>query len=95
MKQTKPRGSTGAELIKRWIVPNPNKPGKEEAVIRDYYVPVWALIGYLPMVNAAPEQLASGFDLPLEAVEAALAYYARYKAFIDVRLAQNAAGGEE
>jgi len=79
------------ELIARWIERNPNKPSPDEVVIRDFYVPVWALIGNGAANKECVEQVAADYALPLEAVEAAVAYYRLNKAFIDVRLAQNAA----
>lgn len=95
MKQTKQRKPTKAELIERWIEPNPNKPSKDEAVIKGYYVPVWALIGHGAAPEGDPRPIAEDYDLPVEAVEAAFTYYRRNRAFIDVRLAQNAARIEE
>lgn len=83
------------ELIARWIERNPNKPSPDEVVIRDFYVPVWALIGDGAANDDYLEQVAAGYELPLEAVEAAVAYYRRNKPFIDVRLAQNAAFFED
>lgn len=78
------------ELISRWIVPNPYQPGEDEGRIRDTGVPVWALIGYLPAVADDPVQVARDYELPLEAIQAAIAYYQKHRAAIDARLAQNA-----
>jgi uncharacterized protein (DUF433 family) len=80
-----------AELIARYIEPDPWHPGPADVQVRGYGVPVWALVGHLPAVDHNPEQLARAYDLPLEAVEAALAYYEANRALIDGRLAANAA----
>lgn len=74
-------------LIARWIEPHPKNPGKAEARLKHYYVPVRALIGDWPLANGDPAALASAYAVPIEAVEAALAYYQRYRSAIDDRLA--------
>ena len=78
------------QLIERWIEPHPWKRGVEEARLIDSKVSVWALIGYLRMVDGDVACTAEGYKVPQEAVEAALAYYRRHKALIDGRLAANA-----
>jgi uncharacterized protein (DUF433 family) len=77
-------------LIARWIEPSPYLPGVDEARIRETGVPVWALIGYLPAVGDDPARVAHDYELPVEAVQAALAYYRKHRPAIDARLAQNA-----
>ena len=83
---------TDDELIARYIVPHPEKPGADQAIVAGYGVSVWALVGYLHGTNASVSQVAADYDLPVEAVEAALAYYRRHKALIDSRIAVNDAG---
>ncbi len=75
-----------AALIERYIEPNPNKHGKANAWLRDYGIAVWALVGYWMAVKGDVDQVAADYGLPLEAVQAALAYYRRYKCLIDDRL---------
>ena len=79
------------ELIQRYVEANPHRPGLDEARLRDYGVPVWALVGHLEAVDDDICQVASDYHLPREAVEAALAYYRRYRPLIDARIAANAA----
>ena len=50
---------------------------------------IWALIGYLPAVDGELAQVAEDYGVPLEAVEAAIAFYQRYPAIIDARIAAN------
>lgn len=75
----------------QWVVPNPHDPWEGEARIRDTGVPVWALVGYLPAVGGDINRVAADYELPVEAVQAAVAYYQDHRTAIDVRLAQNAA----
>jgi uncharacterized protein (DUF433 family) len=74
-------------LIEQWIEPDPYRPGPANARLKKYAVHVWALIGYLPAVDNDIAVAAQDYDVPTEAVEAALAYYARHKALIDDRIA--------
>lgn len=80
---------THDDLIARYIVPHPLKAGADEAIIAGYGVSVWALVGYLHGTNESVQQVAADYDLPVEAVEAVMAYYQRHKALIDSRIAVN------
>lgn len=68
--------------------------GPGEARLREYGVHVWALAGYLQAVKGNIEEVAHDYDLPLVAVEAALAYYQQHKTAIDARIAANLAPDE-
>ena len=85
-----PGGIPDDSLVERWIEPNPHRPGVAEAIVRGTGVPVWALVGHSRHVRDLGE-VARDYDLPSEAVAAALAYYQRHKAELDQRLAANAA----
>ena len=78
------------ELITQYIEPNPHYPGIAEARLKRYGVAVWALIGQLPARANDLAQVARDYDVPLEAAEAAYAYYQRHRAVIDARLSANA-----
>jgi uncharacterized protein (DUF433 family) len=65
--------------------------GRADARLREYGVPVWALIGQLRTLDGDLEQLAGDYELPQEEVEAALAYYRCNKEYIDARLLLNTA----
>lgn len=80
---------TEDELIAKHIGPNPNKPWPGEEVVRGSYVPVWSIVGYNEAYNGDTAEVASGFDVPVEAVEAALVFYRRHKCIIDSRIAAN------
>ena len=81
---------TDQELIDRYIELNPNRPGRAEARVSGYAVPVWALVGHLEAVHGDVGQVAHDYRLPRGVVEAALAYYRRYTTLIDARLEANA-----
>jgi uncharacterized protein (DUF433 family) len=77
------------QLINTYIEVNPHKPWLAEARLKDYGVPVWAIVGHLPAVEDDVEQVAADYEIPIEAVNAALAFYHRHQALIDARLAAN------
>jgi len=77
------------QLIERWIEPHPWKRGVEEARLIDSKVSIWALMGYLRMVGGDVSAVAEGYNVPRDAVEAALAYYRQHRILIDARLAAN------
>lgn len=75
-------------LISAHIEPHPFRDSKAEARIRDAGVSVWALVAaYLqtPGPNAL-EQVAEAYDITVDDMRAALAYYKRHKRVIDARL---------
>lgn len=76
-------------LIEHYIEPNPNRPGLDEVRLKDSGVAVWALIGYFQTPGADLERVAADYEVPVAAVEAAAAYYRRYKGLIDARIALN------
>jgi len=63
--------------------------GVADARLKRYGVQVWAIIGYLKAANANEEWVAGGYEIPVEAVRAARAYYKKHKDVIDARLAMN------
>ncbi|MGH2449074.1 MAG: DUF433 domain-containing protein [Chloroflexota bacterium] len=81
------------ELIERYIDLNAHRypDGRADARLRAYGVPVWALIGQLQALDGDLDQLAQDYELPREAVDAALAYYSCNKEYIDARLLLNSA----
>ena len=74
-----------------YVEPNPHRPGAANAWLVGYGVPVWALVGYLDVVNGDIRRIARDYDVPVEAVEAAMLYYQQHKTAIDERIAANAA----
>ena len=79
------------DLITRWIEPHPWRGDVAEARLKEFGISVWALIGYLRIVDGDPARVAEDYRVPEEAVMAAVAYYQQHQAAIDARLAANAA----
>jgi len=77
------------QLIEQYIELNPHKPWLAEARLKEYGIAVWALVGYLPAVEGDVNRVAADYEIPREAVDAALAYYHRHQSLIDARLQAN------
>ena len=77
------------QLIARWIEPHPWKGSAAEARLKDSKISVWAIIGQLRAEGRDVPRVAEDYDIPVEAVEAALAYYREHRAVIDDRLRAN------
>jgi uncharacterized protein (DUF433 family) len=65
--------ATAEAPIAKHIEPNPHRRGRHHARIAGRGVAVWALIGYLR--DATVAETARDYELPEEAVLAAIAYY--------------------
>jgi uncharacterized protein (DUF433 family) len=72
--------------IDRYIVRSPQTT-PDRALLAGSGIEVWAIIGYLRGFDI--DQTATDYDVPREAVEAALAYYERHRKVIDARLELN------
>ena len=68
---------------------NPARPGLDQARLKESAVAIWALIGYLRGTNGDIDRVAADYEIPREAVEAAIAYYERHRALLDHRIAIN------
>lgn len=79
------------ELIAEYIPLSADADSIEDARLIPYGVPVWALVGYLPAARGDLGEIAAAYQLPLDAVLAAFAFYARHRAAIDARIAANIA----
>ena len=72
------------ELIARYIETDPDWSSPETARIVGHGAHVWAVIGYMKnAVGGDADRTARDYDLPREAMDAALAYYKRNKRLID------------
>lgn len=80
---------TAQELIQAYIYFSPNRPGLDEAKVSPHGVSVWAIIGYLSGPGGNIEETAHDYDIPVDAVRAALAYYERHREVIDNRSLAN------
>jgi uncharacterized protein (DUF433 family) len=76
-----------ADLIAKYIEQDPHHPGLYNARLNPYGVSVWMIISRLEAANSGDlDEAAADYDIPREAVEAALAYYEQHKAAIDARI---------
>lgn len=76
-----------SELIARYIERNPNKPAVYDARLNPYGVSIWAIASHFETVNGSDlDRAAAEYGVPREAIEAALAFYERYKAAIDAKI---------
>jgi uncharacterized protein (DUF433 family) len=76
-------------LITKSIELNPDKPGLDQARLKEYGVAVWALVAYCRAANGDLDQVVQDYEIPREQVEAALAYYRRHRTLVDARVAIN------
>ncbi len=66
-------------LIEWYIELDPRRPRLDEAQVKEYGTAVWAIIGRLEAAQGDIDQAAAAdYDLPPDAVRAALAYYAQH-----------------
>jgi uncharacterized protein (DUF433 family) len=78
------------DVVDTYIEEDPYKPGPVGARLRSTGVPIWALISYYRRaVHEDVEQTARDYELPREAVEAALEYYRQHKELLDARITLN------
>ncbi len=70
---------------------DPERPGLDEARLAGYYIPVWAIIGYLEGVGWDVRRAAQAYGVPVEAVEGAITFYRQHAEVIDARIDANTA----
>ncbi len=63
----------------------------DEARLRQSGVPVWALIEYLKAASGNKALVAHDYDISLDEVRAAIAYYEEHRQALDTRLLANIA----
>ncbi|MCX6020182.1 MAG: DUF433 domain-containing protein [Chloroflexi bacterium] len=80
-------------LVQQHIGPNPYRPGAGDVRIKGAGISVWAIIAYWQASGRDAARTARAYELPNEAVEAALDYYREHQAAIDARLEANDAAG--
>jgi uncharacterized protein (DUF433 family) len=74
------------ELIAHYIRKDPNRHGRDRARTGtdEGTVSVWIVISYLKGADIA--EVAHAYDVPEDAIIAAIAYYRRHRELIDARL---------
>lgn len=79
-------------LIEREIENDPRRPGPANARLRWSGVPVWAIAGYyLDVANGDVAAVARAYEVPLDAIHAAVKFYERHRGEIDARREENRA----
>jgi hypothetical protein len=73
--------------IDRWIQGPASSP--TEASVLPRFVPVWAIVGQLKLEYWKPEVVAGEYELPLDAVQASIAFYRRNQTQLDELVAAN------
>lgn len=74
------------DLIARYVVSDPHHPGIARYRLRDSAISVWTLVAYYDAVSHDLNQVAYDYDLPIEQVRAALAFYVEHADAIDAYL---------
>ncbi len=82
--------SNDAELIACYIELAPRNRSRAEARLVGSGVPVWAIVGQYQATGRDAAYVAESYQVPLAAVQAALAYYRQNMAVIEDRLEANA-----
>ncbi len=80
------RKLTDDELIEKYVEPSPKDPTSPahwRLIEEENGVPVWALMAWLLPDRSNAEQVARDYQISMEALEAAEAYYRRNKKYID------------
>jgi uncharacterized protein (DUF433 family) len=96
MTQPPVRSRTGHEwfeddpLIARYIEPHPRKPGVENARLARYGYSVWILIDALRAAENDVARIADEYDVPADAIRAALRFYRAHPAEIDAQINDHA-----
>jgi len=80
---------TSDERFSHYIEENPFKPGLANARLVESGMAIWAFAGALEAAENDATQMARDYELFPEQVEAAIAYYRRYKEIIDDRRTAN------
>ena len=75
------------DLIARFIPSEEGQKPADEVRLDPYGVSVWAIVAHLGGIDGDVARAAREYDLPIEAVCAALAFYAQHREAIDARIA--------
>jgi uncharacterized protein (DUF433 family) len=70
----------------QWLEPKPSKKFTRQWGIKGRNMTVWNLVAAIVVRDVPPEEMARRFDLPLDAVQEALAYYYANKEWIDAEV---------
>jgi uncharacterized protein (DUF433 family) len=74
----------------QWLEPKPHKKRTRQLGIKGRNMLVWHLVAPVVVQGREPQEVADSFDLPLEAVQEALDYFAVNRAWIEEELEASA-----
>lgn len=74
-------------LISKYFATKSTRDQPDEVRIDPYGVSVWAIIAHLSGIDGNVEQAARDYEVPVEVICAALAYYDRHREPTDARIA--------
>ncbi len=74
------------ELVARYIAPKPHESGRASAYFPNHGFYVATIVGKLLHANGDIQETARAYQLPVDGVLAALAFYRQNRAIIDARL---------
>jgi uncharacterized protein (DUF433 family) len=70
----------------QWLEPKPYKKHTRQLGIKGRNMTVWNLVAEVVVSDRTPEEVATDFRLPLEAVQEALSYYFADRDWIDAEV---------
>ena len=74
------------ETTYQWLEPKPNKKSTRQLGIKGRNMTVWNLVADVVVSGVTPEEVATDYRLPVEAVQEALDYYYANKEWIDAEV---------
>lgn len=93
--------SRDVDKLRRMVGSDKHRPGADRWRLIAEQVPVWAIIGYIGALAGTTDpdavndevlaQAAYDYDIPFEAVQAAMLYFREHRCAIDTLLEANAA----
>lgn len=78
-----------ANLLQRYIELDPYRPAVYEAQTRDEGIPVWVLVSSVDAADGKIQAVADSYEIPAEAVEAAILFFMLHRAEITARIEGN------
>jgi hypothetical protein len=82
---------TDEELIAQHVYFAPGRTTPELARLVEQAVPIWIIIDADRAYDGDTERIAASYAISCEAVEAARAYYRKYREYIDAKILLNRA----
>jgi uncharacterized protein (DUF433 family) len=75
--------------MRKWLKDNPHRISPYDVVVMPQFISVWVLISSVQGSHGDVCQVAEDYEIPVDAVRAALAYYLRFPEVIEARIDAN------